>query len=131
MKEKEYEIIKDMLSKQTRYFIKIFDHKIGDFVLNEINPFTQENWTYAQIDASIRTAFYKYNLEIPPYVVIEELTYYVILKVFRGNISSIKNLAEYEKNLIYVQDELNISSRANSTDDDECEDWIKYEFKIL
>ena len=123
--------MKTKLNKQTRYFTKVFDSEIGDFILNEINPFTPENWTYAQIDATIRTAFYKYNLEISPYVVIEELTHYVILKVFRGNISSVKNLAEYEKNLIYVQDELNISARANSTDEDECEDWIKYEFKIL
>lgn len=124
MKEYDY-------SKQTKYFKQIFNKETLKFDLQEI-PLGKETWWYAQVDASIRYAFVKYQLPLPKYVVVEEVTHYITFKIFRENIKNPKELQAYNEKLMYVFDELKYQAKCNSLDEyDDPEYWIKYEFKLM
>ena len=123
--------MKTNLSKQTKYFRKIFSAEKKDFVLIEFDPFAKANWIYAQIDATIRTTFYKYDIQIPPFVIVEELTHYIVLYIVRPKVTTEKELCQWVDKYIYIQDELNRQAKCNSNEYEDTEDWIKYEFKIL
>jgi hypothetical protein len=119
------------LSKQTKYYKKYFDINKHDFVYEEI-PLNRNNWWYVQVDASIRYAFLKHNLQLPKYVVVEDVTHYITFKIYRENIKNFKELQEYNKKLNYVLDELKFQAECNSSDEyDDPDYWVKYEFKIM
>ena len=123
--------MKTDLSKQTKYFKQVFNQKTLKFDLEEI-PLGRNTWWYVQVDSSIRYAFFKYNLQIPKYVVVEDVTNYITFKIYRENIKNIKELQEYNEKLNYVLDELKSQAECNSSDEYDAPDyWVKYEFKIM
>lgn len=121
--------MKTNLSKQTKYFKRIYNRNSCEFELEEL-PLNRNNWYYVQLDASVRTAFLKYNCPLPKYGIIEELTHYTIINLIRDNIKSKKDLLYWYKNRSNIQSDLDVQARSNSTDTD-IEDWMAYEFKIL
>lgn len=123
--------MKTDLSKQTKYFKQVFNQKTLKFDLEEI-PLGRNTWWYVQVDSSIRYAFLKHNLQIPKYVVVEDVTHYITFKIYRENIKNIKELQEYNEKLNYVLDELKSQAECNSSDEYDAPDyWVKYEFKIM
>jgi len=122
--------MKTNLSKQTKYFRRIYNHELLKFELEEI-PLNRDNWYYVQLDASVRTAFLKYNCPLPKYGIIEELTHYTIINLVRDNVKSEKDLLHWYKNRSNIQSDLDIQAKCNSNDIEENENWIKYEFKII
>ena len=123
--------MKTDLSKQTKYFKQVFNQKTLKFDLEEI-PLGRNTWWYVQVDSSIRYAFLKHNLQIPKYVVVEDVTHYITFKIYRENIKNIKELQEYNEKLNYVLDELKSQAECNSSNEYDAPDyWVKYEFKIM
>lgn len=122
--------MKTDLSKQTKYFKQYFSSKTLEFELEEI-PLGRDTWWYVQVDATIRTTFLKYNLPLPKYVIVENLTHYITFKIFREAIKNENELQEWNKKWIYVYDELKHQAECNSNDMEDDEYWIKYEFKLL
>ena len=122
--------MKTDLSKQTKYFKQVFNKETLKFELEEI-PLGRDTWWYVQVDASIRYAFLKHNLQLPKYVVVEEVTHYITFKIYRENIKNFKELQEYNEKLKYVFDELKMQADCNSSDSDEDDYWVKYEFKLM
>ena len=123
--------MKTDLSKQTKYFKQVFNKKTLKFDLEEI-PLDRDTWWYVQIDASIRYAFLKHNLQIPKYIVVEDVTHYITFKIYRENIKNINELKEYNEKLKYVLDELKFQAECNSSDEEDNPNyWVKYEFKLM
>ena len=123
--------MKTDLSKQTKYFKQVFNQKTLKFDLEEI-PLGRNTWWYVQVDSSIRYAFLKHNLQLPKYVVVEDVTHYITFKIYRENIKNFKELQEYNKKLNYVLDELKFQAECNSSDENDDPDyWVKYEYKIM
>ena len=123
--------MKTDLSKQTKYFKQVFNQKTLKFDLEEI-PLGRNTWWYVQVDSSIRYAFLKHNLQIPKYVVVEDVTHYITFKIYRENIKNVKELQEYNEKLNYVLDELKSQAECNSSDEYDAPNyWVKYEFKIM
>lgn len=125
--------MKTNLSKQTKYYKKIYNKDKKDFELIEV-PLNPDNWWYVQIDASIRTAFLTYNCYIPKYVVIEQYTVRfdtecIVINIFRENLKSEKDLLEWNQKWIYIKSDLDRQAQANT---DEFGDTpVVYKFKLL
>lgn len=120
-------------SKQTKYFRQVFNKETLEFDLVEI-PLGRDTWFYVQVDASIRYAFAKHKIPLPKYVIVEELSTETIFKIFRDNIKNPKELKEWNKRWIYIFDELKHQAECNSSgpyEDENSENWMKYEFKLL
>jgi hypothetical protein len=101
-----------------------------EFELEEI-PLNRDNLYYVQIDASVRTAFLKYNCPLPKYGIIEELPHYTIINLFRDNIKNKKDLMNWFEKLLYIKSDLDIQAKCNSTELEDNENLITYEFKIF
>ena len=118
----------------TKYFLKEYNQCTQKFELIEIH-FNRENWFYArfyaQIDASIRTIFYKYNFPIPPYVIVEKLDHHITLYIVRDKINNQKELLEWSKKWLFVQSDLDIQAKCNSSNIEDDEYWVHYEFKLI
>ena len=122
--------MKTNLSKQTKYFRKIYNKELMEFELEEI-PLNRNNWYYVQLDATIRTTFLKYNCPLPKYGIIEELAHYTNITLFRDNIKNKKDLMNWFEKSLYIKSDLDIQAKCNSTDIEDDENWLTYEFKIL
>lgn len=122
--------MKTNLSKQTKYFRKIYNKELMEFELEEI-PLNRNNWYYVQLDATIRTTFLKYNCTLPKYGIIEELAHYTTITLFRDNIKNKKDLMNWFEKSLYIKSDLDIQAKCNSTDIEDDENWLTYEFKIL
>ena len=122
--------MKTDLSKQTKYFWKEYNQDKREFELIEIH-FNHENWFFAQVDASIRTAFYKYNFPIPPYVIVEKLEHYITFYIVRDKIKNQKELLEWSEKWLFVKSDLDIQAKCNSSDMEDDEYWVHYEFKLI
>ena len=122
--------MKTNLSKQTKYFRKIYNKELMEFELEEI-PLNRNNWYYVQLDATIRTTFLKYNCPLPKYGIIEELAHYTTITLFRDNIKNKKDLINWFEKSLYIKSDLDIQAKCNSTDIEDDENWLTYEFKIL
>ena len=121
--------MKTDLNGQTKYFWKEIDKKTMKFKLTEI-PLNKENWFYVQVDASIRTSFYKYNFQIPSFVIVTKLSHYMLFEIVRDKINK-KELLDWSEKYNFLCEELKHQAQCNSSDEYECNDWIKYEFKII
>ena len=122
--------MKTNLSKQTKYYRKIYNKELMVFELEEI-PLNRNNWYYVQLDATVRTAFLKYNCPLPKYAIIEELTHNTTINLFRDNIKNKKDLMNWFEKSFYIKSDLDIQTKCNSTDIEDDENWITYEFKIM
>ena len=122
--------MKTNLSKQTKYFWKEYNKDKMEFELIEI-PFNKENWFYVQIDATIRTAFLKYNFPLPPYVIVEKLTHYMTFYIVRDKINDKKELLYWQEKCLCIKSDLDIQAKCNSTDEEDDEDWVHFEFKLI
>lgn len=122
--------MKTNLSMQTKYFWKEYNKDKMEFELIEI-PFNKENWFYVQIDATIRTAFLKYNFPLPPYVIVEKLTHYMTFYIVRDKINDKKELLYWQEKCLCIKSDLDIQAKCNSTDEEDDEDWVHFEFKLL
>ena len=122
--------MKTNLSKQTKYFRKIYNKELMEFELEEI-PLNRNNWYYVQLDATIRTTFLKYNCPLPKYGIIEELAHCTTINLFRDNIKNKKDLMNWFEKSLYIKSDLDIQAKCNSTDIEDDENWLTYEFKIL
>jgi len=122
--------MKTDLSKQTKYFWKEYNKDTREFQLIEI-PFNKENWFYVQIDATIRTTFYKYDFQIPSFVIVEKLTHYMTFYIVRDKIENEKELLKWQEEWICIKSDLDIQAKRNSTDEEDDEDWIHFEFKLI
>lgn len=118
------------LSKQTKYFWKEYNKDKMEFELIEI-PFNKENWFYVQIDATIRTAFLKYNFPLPPYVIVEKTTHYMTFYIVRDKIKDKKELLYWQEKCLCIKSDLDIQAKCNSTDEEDDEDWVHFEFKLI
>lgn len=114
----------------TKYFLKEYNQSTQKFELIEIH-FNRENWFFAQVDASIRTIFYKYNFPIPPYVIVEKLDHHITLYIVRDKINNQKELLEWSKKWFFVQSDLDIQAKGNSSNMEDDEYWVHYEFKLI
>ena len=114
----------------TKYFLKEYNQCTQKFELIEIY-FNRENWFFAQVDASLRTIFYKYNFPIPPYVIAEKLDHHITLYIVRDKINSQKELLEWSKKWFFVQSDLDIQAKCNSSNMEDDEYWVHYEFKLI
>jgi hypothetical protein len=112
---------------QTKYFRKVWNSEDKKFEYTEI-PFNRDNWFYVQMDASVRTAFLKYNCHVPKYGIIEELPNNTMIYLFRDDIKTEIGLVNWEEKWRYVQSELDIQAEVNSNHDD---NLTSYKFKIL
>ena len=125
--------MKTNLSKQTKYYKKIYNKDKKDFELIEV-PLNPDNWWYVQIDATIRTVFLAHNCYIPKYVVIEQYTVRfdtecIIINIFRENLKNEKDLLEWNQKWIYIKSDLDQQAHANT---DEFGDTpVIYKFKLL
>ena len=122
--------MKTDLSKQTKYFWKEYNKNKMEFELIEI-PFNKENWFYVQIDATIRTAFLKYNFPLPPYVIVEKLTHYMTFYIVRDKIKDKKELLYWQEKCLCIKSDLDIQAKCNSTNEEDDEDWVHFEFKLI
>lgn len=121
--------MKTNLHKQTKYFRNIYNSEICKFELEEI-PLNRDNWWYVQLDSTIRYAFLKYNLQLPKYVVLDELKHRITINIFRSPIKNTKELLQWKEKFIYLLDELKLQAESNSDEFDD-EHWIIYEFKLM
>ena len=127
------EIIKDDNSNkvlQTKYYKNLYNSKLGKFELIEI-PLNKDNWWYVQLDASIRFAFMKYIGLIPETVIIEPSSHYTTIKIIRPNFNNLEEVNIWLQNRIFILDELNQQAKCNSTDNEDNEDWVIYNFEII
>lgn len=122
--------MKTDLSKQTKYFWKEYNKDKMEFELKEI-PFNKDTWFYAQVDATIRTAFLKYDFPIPPYVIVEKLTHYMTFYIIRDKIKNEKELLKWQEKWVCIKSDLDIQAKCNSTEIEDDEDWIIYNFEII
>jgi len=122
--------MKTDLSKQTKYFWKEYNKDTMEFELKEI-PFNKDTWFYVQVDATIRTAFLKYNFPIPPYVIVEKLTHYMTFYIIRDKIKNEKELLKWQEKYVCIKSDLDIQAKCNSTEIEDDEDWIIYSFEII
>jgi hypothetical protein len=122
--------MKTDLHKQTKYFWKEYNQEKRKFELIEIH-FNRENWFFVQVDASIRTAFYKYNFPIPPYVIVEKLEHYITFYIVRDKIKNQKELLEWSEKWLFIKSDLDIQAKCNSSDMEDDEYWVHYEFKLI
>lgn len=122
--------MKTDLSKQTKYFWKEYNKDTMEFELKEI-PFNKDTWFYAQVDATIRTAFLKYDFPIPPYVIVEKLTHYMTFYIIRDKIKNEKELLKWQEKYVCIKSDLDIQAKCNSTEIEDDEDWIIYNFEII
>lgn len=119
------------MSKQTKYFVKEYNTEKEEFELNEI-PLNRDNWFYVQLDATVRTSFFKYGFPYPKYAIIEKHANYMLIELFRQDIKDEKELKDWELKHLFLKYELDLQAKCNSTDEeDDIEDWMKIEFKIL
>lgn len=122
--------MKTDLSKQTKYFWKEYNKDKMEFELIEI-PFNKENWFYVQIDATIRTAFLKYNFSLPKYVIVEKVTHYMTFFIVRDKIKNKKELLRWHEKYLWIKSDLELQAKCNSTDVEDDEDWVHFEFKLI
>lgn len=122
--------MKTDLSKQTKYFWKEYNKDKMEFELKEI-PFNKDTWFYAQVDATIRTAFLKYDFPIPPYVIVEKLTHYMTFYIIRDKIKNEKELLKWQEKWVCIKSDLDIQAKCNSTEIEDDENWIIYNFEII
>lgn len=122
--------MKTDLSKQTKYFWKEYNKDTMEFELKEI-PFYKDTWFYAQVDATIRTTFLKYDFPIPPYVIVEKLTHYMTFYIIRDKIKNEKELLKWQEKWVCIKSDLDIQAKCNSTEIEDDEDWIIYSFEII
>ena len=122
--------MKTNLSKQTKYYRKIYNKELMVFELEEI-PLNRDNWFYVQLDATVRTTFFKYNCPLPKYGIIEELTHNTTINLFRDNIKNKNDLMNWFEKSFYIKSDLDIQAKCNSTDIEDDENWIHYEFKLF
>jgi len=122
--------MKTDLSKQTKYFWKEYNKDTMEFELKEI-PFNKDTWFYAQVDATIRTAFLKYDFPIPPYVIVEKLTHHMTFYIIRDKIKNEKELLKWQEKCVCIKSDLDIQAKCNSIEIEDDEDWIIYSFEIL
>jgi len=115
---------------QTKYYKNLYNSKLGKFELIEI-PLNKDNWWYVQLDASIRFAFMKYIGLIPETVIIEPSSHYTTIKIIRPNFNNLEEVNTWLQNRIFVLDELNQQAKCNSTDNEDNEDWVIYNFEII
>ena len=124
---------KSNLSKQTKYFKQFFNKETLKFELKEIQ-LGIDTWFYVQVDATIRTTFLTYDLPLPKYVIVEELSTETIFKIFRDTIKNQKELQDWNQKWIYVFDDLKHQAECNSNgpwEDENNETYMKFEFKLL
>jgi len=117
------------LNKQTKYFWKEYNKDKSKFELIEI-PFNKENWFYVQVDASIRTVFLKYDFPIPPYVIVDKHTHYITFYIVRDKINK-KNLLNWSEKSFYIYSDLNHQAKCNSSEPEDTEYWVHYEFNLI
>lgn len=122
--------MKTDLSKQTKYFWKEYNKDKMEFELKEI-PFNKDTWFYAQVDATIRTVFFKYDFPIPPYVIVEKLTHYMTFYIIRDKIKNEKELLKWQEKWVCIKSDLDIQAKCNSTEIEDDENWIIYNFEII
>ena len=122
--------MKTNLSKQTKYFLKEYNKDKMEFELKEI-PFNKDTWFYAQVDATIRTTFLKYDFPIPPYVIVEKLTHYMTFYIIRDKIKNEKELLKWQEKWVCIKSDLDIQAKCNSTEIEDDEDWTIYSFEII
>lgn len=115
---------------QTKYYKKYFDENKHDFVYEEI-PLNKNNWWYVQVDASIRYAFLKHHIKLPRQVVIQFCSHYTYINIFRAPLNTISQIKKWEEKYLWVLDELEKQAKCNSIDNEDSENWVKYEFKFL
>ena len=119
------------MSKQTKYFVKEYNTEKGEFELIEI-PLNIDNWFYVQLDGTVRTSFFRYGFPYPKYAIIEKHTHYMLIELFREDIKDEKELKDWELRHLFIKSELDLQAKCNSSDEeDDIEDWVKIEFKIL
>ena len=119
------------MAAQTKYFAKEYNTEKGEFELIEI-PLNRDNWFYVQLDGTVRTSFFKYGFPYPKYAIIEKHTNYMIIELFREDIKDEKEVKDWELRHSLVESELDLAAKFNSRDEeDDIENWMKIEFKIL
>ena len=119
------------MAAQTKYFAKEYNTEKGEFELIEI-PLNRDNWFYVQLDGTVRTSFFKYGFPYPKYAIIEKHTNYMIIELFREDIKDEKEVKDWELRHSFVESELDLAAIFNSRDEeDDIENWMKIEFKIL
>jgi hypothetical protein len=85
-----------------------------------------------QLDGTVRTSFFKYGFPYPKYAIIEKHTNYMLIELFREDIKDEKELKDWELRHLFIKSELDLQAKCNSSDEeDDIEDWVKIEFKIL
>ena len=110
--------------EQTKYFLE----KNGEYKEIILN---RDNWFYVQVNASIRFAFMKYKIKLPNDVIIKDCKHWIFITIIRPNLDSFNEIISWENNQLCVLDELNNQAEANSTTEEDTEDWIQYKFEII
>ena len=122
--------MKTNLSKQTKYYRRIYNRDLSKFELEEI-PLNRDNWYYVQLDATVRTTFLTYDCPLPKYGIIEELTHCIVINLFRDDIKNEDDLKKWFEKSICIQSDLDLQAKCNSTSIEDIDDWIEYKFNIL
>jgi hypothetical protein len=119
---------------ETRIFFHSCGTKLVEIPYNEVGKMVEkdqqfDNWFFAQMLASVRTAFMTYNMPVPKYIFIDRAYRgWNKMQIFlvRDNIKDEKEALKWANTWLFIQSDLEIQARANSDEDN-----IIFEFKII
>lgn len=121
-----YPILQIQKQPKTEYYLKDQETGIWKYI-----DFNKDNMWWFQLDGSIRFAFMKYNIELPKYVMIVEYSHFSYIKIVRYPIETIHSAAKWEDKYALIMDELKRQAEANSTTEEDSENWRTYKFEII
>ena len=83
------------------------------------------------MEASIRTIFVKYGIDVPEIVFVQEFDHLVVVQIMRPNFDTLEDAAKWQKGRVYILDELRLQAEANSSDKYDGENYLIYTFEII
>ena len=94
-------------------------------------PLNKDNWFYVMLDASIRTVFLKYGMNLPKYVIVDEHGENITFTIFRCDLKEYECAKKWKEMKVYILDDLRIQAESNSFDDYDGVNGITYKFEII
>ena len=97
----------------TQYFKK---DSSTNYTLENV-PLNNENLWFVQLDGGIRTAFMKYDVPLPKFVIVEFYNCFTDINIVRDDVSNISEADKWLHNKVFVFDELQKQAEANSNEE--------------
>ena len=121
-----YPILQIQKHPTIEYYLKDQETGIWKYI-----DFNKDNIWLFQLNGSIRFAFMKYDIELPKYVMVDEYSHFSYIKIVRHPITTVHQAAQWENKYALIMDELKRQAVANSTTEEDSENWRTYKFVII